>query len=56
MNSFTNSTDIVGINGIISGDGGSSGSTQHGASNSHSNHHHSSANSIADINWYQLGN
>jgi hypothetical protein len=56
MNSFTNSTSIIGINGIIGGDGGSSSTTQHGSSNSHSHHHHSSANGIADINWYQLGN
>ena len=56
MSSVTNSTNIVGVNGIISGDGGSSSSTQHGSSSSHSHHHHSSANSIADINWYQLGN
>jgi hypothetical protein len=56
MNSFTNSTSIIGINGIISGDGVSSSTTQHGSSNSYSHHHHSSANSIADINWYQLGN
>src|SRR5215831_6539775 len=55
MNNFTNSTSIVGINGIMSGDGGTS-TTQHGASNSHAHHHHGSANSIADINWYQLGN
>ena len=54
MNSFTNSTSIVGINGLMSGDGGSS-TTQH-ASNSHAHRHHGSANSIADINWYQLGN
>lgn len=56
MNSFTNSTSIVGINGIIGGDGDSSSTTQHWSSNSHSHHHHSSENSIADINWYQLGN
>jgi phage gp45-like len=55
MNSFTKSTSIVGINGIMSGDGGSS-TTQHGSSNSHAHHHHGSTNSIADINWYQLGN
>ena len=55
MNSFTNSTSIVGINGIMSGDGDTS-TTQHGNSNSHARHHHGSANSIADINWYQLGN
>jgi phage gp45-like len=55
MNSFTNATSIVGINGIMSGSGGSS-TTQHGSSNSHSHHHRGSANSIADINWYQLGN
>jgi hypothetical protein len=54
MNSFTNSTSIVGINGIMSGDGGSI-TTQH-ASNSHAHRHHGSATSIADINWYQLGN
>jgi hypothetical protein len=52
MNSFTNSTSIIGINGIMSG---GSNTTQH-ASNSHAHHHHGSANSIADINWYQLGN
>jgi hypothetical protein len=56
MNSFTNSTSIIGINGIIGGDGDSSSTTQHGSSNSHLHHHHSSANGIADINWYQLGN
>jgi len=55
MNNFTNSTSIVGINGIMSADGGAS-TTQHGASNSRAHHHHGSANSIADINWYQLGN
>jgi hypothetical protein len=55
MDSFTNSTSIVGIDGIMSGDGGSS-TIQHGSSNSHAHHHHGSSSSIADINWYQLGN
>jgi len=54
MNSFINSTSIVGINGIMSD--ATSSTTQHGSSNSHAHHHHGSANSIADINWYQLGN